>query len=72
MVKIYGKASRVIVWLGESANDSDVALEAIRAAGKPTEISEMIQQAILRLLQRQWFRRIWVRQQTFNNIRRNY
>ena len=74
MAKIYGKASRVIVWLGERADDSDVALEAIRAAGNPTNISdrEMIQQAILPLLQRPWFQRIWVRQQTFNNIRRNY
>jgi hypothetical protein len=74
MAKIYGKASRVIVWLGESADNSDVALEAIRAAGKPTNNSnkKMIQQAILRLLQRPWFRRIWVRQQTFDNIRRNY
>ena len=74
MAKIYGKASRVIVWLGETANNSDVALEAIRAAGKPTNTSnkEMIQRAILLLLQRPWFRRIWVRQQTFDNIRRNY
>jgi len=73
MAKIYGKASRVIVWLGERADDSDIALEAIRAAGKPTNTSnkEIIQQAILLLLQRPWFRRIWVRQQTFNNIRRN-
>jgi hypothetical protein len=63
MAKIYGKASCVIVWLGERADDSDVALEAIRAAGKPTNTSnkEMIQQAILPLLQRPWFRRIWVR-----------
>ena len=74
MAKIYGKASRVIVWLGERADDSDGALEAIRAVDKPTNTSnkEMIQQAILPLLQRPWFRRIWVRQQTFDNIRRNY
>ena len=74
MAKIYGKASRVIVWLGERADNSDVALEVIRAAGKPTNTSnkEITQQAILLLLQRPWFRRIWVRQQTFDNIRRNY
>ena len=73
MAKVYGKASRVIIWLGERANNSNVALEAIRAAGKPTNTSnkEMIQQAILPLLQRPWFRRIWVRQQTFDNISRN-
>jgi hypothetical protein len=74
MAKIYGKASRVIVWLGETADDSDGALEAIRTARKkftnsPNE--EMIPKAILLLLQRPWFRRIWVRQ-TFNNIHKNY
>jgi Heterokaryon incompatibility protein (HET) len=74
MAMIYGKASRVIVWLGERADDSDLALEAIRAAGKPTNTSnkETIQKAILSLLQRPWFRRIWVRQQIFENICRNY
>jgi hypothetical protein len=65
MAKIYGKASSVIVWLGEGADDSDLALEAIRlrVAGQYTNTTnkEMIQQAILRLLQRPWFRRIWVR-----------
>ena len=63
MAKIYGKASHVIVWLGERADESDVALEAIRAAGKPTNTSnkEITHQAILQLLQRLWFRRIWVR-----------
>ena len=74
MAKIYGKASRVIVWLGETADDSDGALEAIRTARKKFTNSpggERIPIAILRLLQRPWFRRIWVRQ-TFNNIYKNY
>ena len=66
MAKIYGKASRVIVWLGETAVDSDRALEEIRVApGKKSTNSlnnEMILHAILALLQRPWFRRIWVRQ----------
>ena len=73
MAKIYGKASRVIVWLGETADDSDGALEAIRTARKKFIISpneEMIPKAILILLQRSWFRRIWVRQ-TFDSIYRN-
>jgi hypothetical protein len=33
MANIYGKANRVLVWLGESADDSDKALEIIRARG---------------------------------------
>ena len=67
MAEIYAKASRVIVWLGEAQDNSEQALEAIRLAGeKSTKLSntEPVQQAILQLLQRQWFRRIWVREQS--------
>jgi hypothetical protein len=72
MAKIYGQANRVVVWLGEATDDSDQALEEIRVAGgkKSTNSSknETIQQAVLALLQRPWFRRIWVREQTRDNI----
>jgi hypothetical protein len=74
--KIYSYANRVIVWLGERADDSDQAVEEIRAAAgkKSTNSSEnqTIQKAILRLLQRPWFRRIWVRGQSLDNIRKSY
>jgi len=64
MTKIYGLANRVIVWLGETADNSHQALEAIRIAAsrRPTDSLnyEMIQYAILNLLKRPWFRRIWV------------
>ena len=76
MEKIYGQANRVVVWLGEAADDSDRALEEIRTAGGKkspnSSNNETIQQAVLALLQRPWFRRIWVREQTLDNIRRNY
>jgi len=75
MAKIFGQANRVIIWLGEAADDSDLAVEEIRVAGskKSTNSSnETIQRAILALLGRVWFRRIWVREQTLDNIRRNY
>jgi hypothetical protein len=74
MPKIYGQANRVIIWLGEAADDSDLAVEEIRIAGsKKSTISssETIQQAIVALLERTWFQRIWVRADT-DNIRRNY
>jgi hypothetical protein len=73
MAKIYSQANRVIVWLGEAEDDSDKALEAIRVAPgnnirvapgkKSTNFSDntMSPDAILALLQRPWFRRIWVR-----------
>ena len=67
MAKIYAQANRVIVWLGEGADNSDQAIEEIRVAGGDKKSSnspspEMIQQAILPLLRRPWFRRIWVRE----------
>jgi hypothetical protein len=71
MAKIYSKAHRVIVWLGKEAVDTEGALENIRFAanGESTEHlkKEMNQQAILNLLQRPWFQRIWVREQTLNH-----
>jgi len=64
MAEIYAKASRVVVWLGEAEGDGDRALEAIRLTGEKSAKSpdaEVFQQAIRKLLQRPWFRRIWVR-----------
>ncbi|KAF4620185.1 hypothetical protein G7Y89_g14636 [Cudoniella acicularis] len=66
MAAIYAKASRVIVWLGEARDESDRALESIRIAGeKSVEPSntELFEQAILQLLERPWFCRIWVLQE---------
>jgi hypothetical protein len=70
MAKIYSKATRVIVWLGEMEPDSDQALEDIRLAANAESMErskkEINQQVILNLLQRPWFQRIWVREQTPN------
>ncbi|OCL01779.1 hypothetical protein AOQ84DRAFT_328482, partial [Glonium stellatum] len=67
MTKIYGQANRVIVWLGEAADNSDQALEDIRVAAESectnSLNNENSQKAILRLLERPWFRRIWVLQE---------
>jgi hypothetical protein len=64
MAKIYGQATRVVVWLGEAAEKSDQALEEIRVAGgkisKNSLKKEAIEKAILALLRRPWFQRIWV------------
>jgi hypothetical protein len=63
MAKIYGKAHCVVVWLGQVEDNSDRAFEEIRARNKWSDSSDdrMIKQAVLALLQRPWFRRIWVR-----------
>jgi Heterokaryon incompatibility protein (HET) len=72
MAEIYSKASRVIVWLGEAENDSDQALEEIRLAADNMSAEPLVnkpnKQAILTLLHRPWFKRIWVRVQTLNSI----
>lgn len=64
MAEIYCKANRVIVWLGENANDSDQALKAIRSAADEespkSPNNDKHRQAILAILERPWFRRIWV------------
>lgn len=86
MAKIYARASRVIVWLeeaaaggdqadGEAITNGDRALEVIGNAavhGRPTEFPLNDQDAVLKLLQRSWFQRIWVRHQTTNGIGRCY
>jgi hypothetical protein len=76
MAKIYSKANRVIVWLGEAADGSDEVIEEIRATASKKSTSslngETIQPKILALLQRPWFRRIWVREQSPDNIHKGY
>jgi len=83
MALIYIRASRVLVWLeeakadgdqldGDAMTNDDHALQVIghaAAHGQPTELPRNDQDAILTLLQRSWFRRIWVRHQTTNGTR---
>jgi heterokaryon incompatibility protein (HET) len=65
MASIYATASRVTVWLGEPQDNSSLALEAIQVAAENSSSNIKIQQleaeAIRQLLNRPWFRRIWVR-----------
>jgi hypothetical protein len=71
MAKIYDQASRVIVWLGEGTDDSDQAFKYIRDAAED-EVTDLLEEtnleAIFKVLERPWFRRIWVRQQILNNL----
>jgi hypothetical protein len=70
MAKIYSNAHRVIVWLGDETVEIKGALEDIRLAADEeyTEHSKKeTKQTILKLLEQQWFQRIWVREQTLND-----
>jgi hypothetical protein len=76
MERIYSQACRVIVWLGVAANSSDRALEEIRAIAADESVNlsskDRSPQPFLALLQRAWFRRIWVRKHAFTLFRRNH
>ncbi|KAK3340808.1 heterokaryon incompatibility protein-domain-containing protein, partial [Neurospora tetraspora] len=63
MAKIYAKASRVIIWLGEEAAGSDQALEEIRITAELSTRRLDNKAGILTLLERPWFQRIWVLQE---------
>ncbi|KAH7137001.1 heterokaryon incompatibility protein-domain-containing protein [Dactylonectria estremocensis] len=72
MWHIYAIAGQVSVWLGEEADDSAVAMEMIRMLAKNYDIqmSKAIEQfrkegelARDRLLERPWWRRVWVIQE---------
>jgi hypothetical protein len=64
MAQIYSKATRVLVWLGETTDNSHRALESIRIAAKDGSRyawnDKISIQAVQKLLQRSWFQRIWV------------
>ena len=65
MAKIYNEATRVIVWLGEMANGSNEAIQYINLAAQNGRAGwqgmQKHQSAVLSLLQRPWFKRVWVR-----------
>ncbi|KAF2266498.1 HET-domain-containing protein [Lojkania enalia] len=74
MANIYGYANRVIVWLGEEADNSTEALESIRAVADDDPRAllrdnqsmvrfEWNQKAFFKLLDRPWFKRMWVLQE---------
>ncbi|KAH9210233.1 heterokaryon incompatibility protein-domain-containing protein, partial [Leptodontidium sp. 2 PMI_412] len=69
MATIYALASLVVVWLGDAAENSDEALEEICHVARYKNSSnsprpECTQEnAVLALLLRRWFRRIWVLQE---------
>ncbi|CAK7224192.1 hypothetical protein SEUCBS140593_005487 [Sporothrix eucalyptigena] len=69
MAKVYNFADRVIVWLGDATDKGDQALiDICKAASQqhartPIDASASSQEAIIKLLQRPWFQRIWVLQE---------
>ncbi|RDL38230.1 uncharacterized protein BP5553_02570 [Venustampulla echinocandica] len=62
MAQIYSSAFRVVIYLGESADDSDLAMDFL-SSGQYYNMSDMIKSAMGRLLRRPWFERTWVIQE---------
>jgi hypothetical protein len=64
MAMVYGQANRVIVWLGEAAECSEQALTQILVARGDMfthpPSNDTIGKQVIALLQRPWFRRVWV------------
>ncbi|RDK38510.1 HET-domain-containing protein [Aspergillus phoenicis ATCC 13157] len=66
MPMIYAQARRVLVWLGEAQEYGDKALEILGNLGRKQismPIEEKDREKCEKLLQRDWFRRIWVLQE---------
>jgi hypothetical protein len=74
MAKIYSKAHRVVVWLGKEVVDSEEALKDICLAASEESVEGSRKRrnelAILNLLERPWFQRIWVSSRHLTTITR--
>lgn len=64
MYEIYTCANCVIIWLGEEADESNQAFEELRIMGSKRDANsaynEKASERVVKLLRRDWFRRIWV------------
>jgi hypothetical protein len=74
MFRIYGSAARVIVWLGEQSEDSDLALDVIESWSRPSAIlvdrlstMSIEYKALDNLFARSWWNRSWVVQEVINS-----
>ncbi|KAJ8122854.1 hypothetical protein O1611_g9737 [Lasiodiplodia mahajangana] len=78
MTEIYAKATRVAIWLGPSENDSQLAEEFLQdivmRENDPKKITALLfsqaqqpaLEAVTRLFQRDYWKRLWVVQEVFN------
>ncbi|KAL7814949.1 HET domain-containing protein [Trichoderma aethiopicum] len=69
MTMIYAAASKLVIWLGESSSDSDLALEWTSHLGSGSPYDKMPNipnnawQAMQSFLSRPWWKRIWIVQE---------
>ena len=67
MGEIYTMAKPVLIWLGEASEGSDEAFASMSTITKETEVEEEISQKMfafyMRLVEREWFTRLWTVQE---------
>jgi Heterokaryon incompatibility protein (HET) len=74
MFRIYGSATRVLVWLGEQSDDSDLALDVIASWSRPSAVlvdrlstNSIEFKALDNLFARSWWNSSWVVQEVANS-----
>jgi Heterokaryon incompatibility protein (HET) len=63
MNQIYCLSSYVLVYLGESENDSDYVMDCIRRQDRDSFIQKRFLTGLAWILQRNWFKRTWILQE---------
>jgi hypothetical protein len=63
MFRIYSRAARVLIWLGEGDDLSDWAMDSIRQMGDDAHIRDMLGGLQRGLLNRDWWKRVWTFQE---------
>ncbi|EMD93915.1 hypothetical protein COCHEDRAFT_1094008, partial [Bipolaris maydis C5] len=74
MGEIYQTAERVIIWLGTGSEDSDNLMEFLRTLSSnaevhstsqlvPRNLQDRYRESMRKLLERPWFRRVWIIQE---------
>ena len=63
MRRIYQSALRVLIWLGPSADDSDIAMRSIQNSDEQSWETYDFAVRFMEILYRPWFTRIWVVQE---------
>lgn len=82
MIKIYGKANKLIIWLGEDADSSAAVISILKMASqrdfeqlhKQAELNASYNEhwsSILSFYSRPWFTRVWVIQEYVVFARKN-
>jgi hypothetical protein len=63
MTQIYTLSSYVLIWLGETENDSDYVMDCIHRQDRANFKQKRFLTGLSRILKRDWFKRTWILQE---------